>query len=310
MILAAGLTPAWQQILLFDALLPGEVNRAREAHWCASGKVLNVGIAVHQLGAESLTLSPLGGWAHAAVEADLARLDVPRRWLFSSVPTRVCTTILDSQSGMTTELVENARPLPDDELERYREAFRHEAARAACIVLSGSLPEGTPADYYSTLIADVAAPVILDARGNELLAALEHRPFLVKPNREELARTLETRITSEDELLAAMRELNQRGAQWVIVTQGKETLWATSTTEVHRFTPLEVPVVNPIGCGDSLAAGVAVAIAEGKSVPEAIELGMAAAAENARHLLPARLDRQRVLQLRVELQSSSRGQSQ
>ena len=39
MIVAAGLTPAWQQILRFDALRLGEVNRAVEAHWCASGKV-------------------------------------------------------------------------------------------------------------------------------------------------------------------------------------------------------------------------------------------------------------------------------
>ncbi len=46
MIVVAGLSPAWQQILSFDELRWGEVNRARSAHWCASGKVLNVGIAL------------------------------------------------------------------------------------------------------------------------------------------------------------------------------------------------------------------------------------------------------------------------
>src|SRR5262249_7617530 len=61
LILAAGLTPAWQQILQFDALAVGEVNRATDVQWCASGKVLNVGIALGHLGAESLTLAPLGG---------------------------------------------------------------------------------------------------------------------------------------------------------------------------------------------------------------------------------------------------------
>ncbi len=49
MILAAGLSPAWQQIVVLDALSVGEVNRAREVHWCASGKVLNVGLALHCL---------------------------------------------------------------------------------------------------------------------------------------------------------------------------------------------------------------------------------------------------------------------
>ena len=45
MILSAGLTPAWQQILVFDGFRYGEVNRAAEAVWCASGKVFNAGIA-------------------------------------------------------------------------------------------------------------------------------------------------------------------------------------------------------------------------------------------------------------------------
>ena len=67
MILAAGLSPAWQQIVLLEALHLGEVNRASEVHWCASGKVLNVGLALHHLGAKSLTLSPLGGANGAAI---------------------------------------------------------------------------------------------------------------------------------------------------------------------------------------------------------------------------------------------------
>ena len=46
MIIAAGLTPAWQQIMRFERLATGQVNRAREVAWCASGKVLNVGLAL------------------------------------------------------------------------------------------------------------------------------------------------------------------------------------------------------------------------------------------------------------------------
>ena len=57
MILSAGLTPAWQQILVFDAFRYGEVNRASEVLWCASGKVFNAGIAAHHLGGPSRTLA-------------------------------------------------------------------------------------------------------------------------------------------------------------------------------------------------------------------------------------------------------------
>jgi sugar/nucleoside kinase (ribokinase family) len=52
--------------------------------------------------------------------------------------------------------------------------------------------------------------------------------------------------------------------------------------------------VNPIGCGDCLAAGLAIGLNRGQSLKEAVRLGMAAAADNVTQLQPARLDPQRV----------------
>ena len=95
MILSAGLTPAWQQILVFDQVRWGEVNRAREVAWCGSGKVLNAGMAVHRLGGPSLTLAPLGGLPLVEIEREFAALGVPRRWIETRAATRVCTTVLD-----------------------------------------------------------------------------------------------------------------------------------------------------------------------------------------------------------------------
>ena len=60
MILAAGLSPAWHKIVVLDRLSFGQVNRAREVHWCASGKVLNAGLALHRL-LKSPPLSKGGG---------------------------------------------------------------------------------------------------------------------------------------------------------------------------------------------------------------------------------------------------------
>ena len=61
MILTAGLSPAWQQMLCVSELAVGQVNRAKEAHWSSSGKVLNVALALHHLGADVSTLAVLGG---------------------------------------------------------------------------------------------------------------------------------------------------------------------------------------------------------------------------------------------------------
>ena len=82
MILVAGLTPAWQQIAVLDRLQTGGVNRAREVHWCASGKVLNVGLALTELGASVQTLSLVGnGPAGAAMRRDMNAANVRVEWI-------------------------------------------------------------------------------------------------------------------------------------------------------------------------------------------------------------------------------------
>lgn len=291
MILVSGLTPAWQQILIFDRLAVGEVNRATEAVWCASGKVLNAGIAAHHLGGPSLTLSPLGGPAFDPIAREFDSMRIPHRWIRTAAPTRVCTTLIDRATATTTELVENGRPLSHEESRAFLAAHADAARDAAVAILTGSLPTATPVSYYRSLMERTPCPAILDFRGEGLLSILDIKPFLVKPNRHELAATAGRPLGTDEDLLAAMRSLNGRGAHWVVVTQGAGPVWITSKTETHRLLPEPIEdIVNPIASGDAMAAAIAWATASGKTVPDAVALGIAAAAQNARQLLPCRLD--------------------
>jgi 1-phosphofructokinase family hexose kinase len=293
-IVAAGLSPAWQQILEFDEFTAGEVNRARQAVWCSSGKVLNVGLALGHLGAPSTTVALVGGAPREAIEKEFADLGFVGRWVAATRPTRVCTTLLDRATGQTTELVENAAAVTAQELAEFRRQYAEVAATAKLRVLSGSLPPETPPTFYRELLQAAPGAAVVDARGPELLAALEERPLLVKPNREELARTVGRPLAEEADLWRAMQEIVERGAEWIVVTNGSGDVLGTSARESYRWTPVRVPTVNPIGCGDCLAAGVAVALSEGRDVPAAVAFGIAAAADNAAQLLPGRLDRQRI----------------
>ncbi len=304
MILSAGLTPAWQQIMVLGNFRYGEVNRAREVRWHAQGKVINVGIALQHLGAPSLTLSTIGGPPKTQMDAELAELGVPRRWIVTESATRVCTTILDRATGQVTELVENGQPLKPEELDAFRRAYAEEAAKAEVVVLSGSLPAGTPSSFSRELMERTPCKAVLDFRGEELLATLDLRPLVVKPNREELAQTVGEPLGDDGRLLEAMRSLNRRGAQWVVVTQGAGPVWVSSLHETYRLNSLPVDsVVNPIGSGDALAAGVAWSIHQGRGMIEAVKLGIAAAAENLRRLETGRLSAERVRQRAGEVQA-------
>ena len=303
MILAAGLTPAWQQIMSFRRLELGEVNRAAEVHWCASGKAINVGLALGALGVASHTLSPAGGWSGEALRAEFAQRGVLATWAPTAAATRVCTTVLNETDGVSTELVENAVGLTAEELADLVTKYHELVNQATMVVLTGSLPTGTPPTYYRDLLERTPCPVVMDARGPELLAALPFKPRAVKPNREELALTVGRSLPDRASILAAMRELIERGAQSVIVTQGHEPLLVMEGRETWELTPPPVtPIVNPIGCGDCLAAGVAWGLARGDTLVDAVRLGMAAAADNVTQLLPARLSppRVQVILLRID----------
>jgi tagatose 6-phosphate kinase len=304
-IIAAGLTPAWQQILRFDRFRTGEVNRAVDVHWCASGKVLNVALALGHLGASCETIALLGGPPREHIEREFFSMGMSARWVATHWATRVCTTILDAQSGATTELVENAGPVTDSELQQFTATYRQAVGQADLAVLTGSLPRGAPPTLFRDMLRETPCRAILDIRGRELIEALECRPFLVKPNHQELSETLGRAIRDESNLAAAMHELNERGAQWVVVTQGAQPLWISSEGRRYRISPPEVKVVNPIGSGDCLAAGIAWALSSSCEPLEAIRRGVAAAVENAGQLLPGRVDPelvgQRADQLRIEV---------
>jgi len=304
-ILTAGMTPAWQQILVFDHFRYREVNRAVEAHWCASGKVLNAGIAAHRLGGPSLTLSTAGGPPLAEMSRDFQRLGVPCRWVETQATTRVCTTILDRQTHAMTELVENGRTLSTVEIEAFRQAYAEEVSRADVAVLIGSLPQGVPLSFYRELLLLTPCPAVLDFRGEGLLGLLDLQPMVVKPNREELGQTFGRDLASDDDLRAAMQSLNDRGAQWVIVSQGAKPVWASHQGRFFRvYPPPAERVVNPIGCGDSMTAALAWQLRGGGDMLDGLRLAVAAAGANLRQLFPCRFDadlaRELARQVRVE----------
>ncbi len=290
-IVTVGLSPVWQHILEFESFQPGEVNRAERSAWCASGKSLNVAMGIRNLGGEITSVSIAGGSTGGAIRRQFEATGIDARWVETQSPTRVCTTILDRASGMSTELVENQPPLTDGELLALQRLAQTEIARSQIAVLSGSLPAGCLESFYADLMLDAGeTQFLIDARGPELSACLPQRPLLVKPNREELERTLCRALATNDALIAGMKELNAAGAQWVVVTQGAQPVWVTSASETFCLPIVLVKdIINPIACGDALMAGIAWGLSQGRYLLESIHIGLHCAAQNAGDLLPCRL---------------------
>ncbi len=288
MILCVGLSPTVQRTLFFDGLQRGEVNRAKQVLTTASGKGVNVARVLTTLGADARLVHLLGGASGRsiadALDADGIRHDVV--WDEDDTPTRTCSTLLTA-SGETTELVEEAAPIAPHDAHLIKASIVNGLLQAQAVCLSGSLPRGMEPELYARIVREAKpynVPVVVDAQGEPLRLALAERPFLVKPNRDEALKTLNLAPSGDADRDAnvAVSGLIDSGAQWALVSSGKTgSLLGDADGNRWRITPPTVEALNPIGSGDSLAAGLLFALIKRcQSIPEACTFGTACAAAN------------------------------
>ena len=171
-----------------------------------------------------------------------------------------------------------------DTIDETNNIYRRELEHADVVTISGSAPAGLPQDVYVLLIEEANAhgkPVLLDTSGPLLREALHARPRLVKPNAEELHQLTGADTSSLEACAEAARLLRKQGAQIVAVSLGKDGVLVSSAQGVYRGITPDVPVVNTVGCGDSMVAGFAVCLSRGLSLTEGIRYAVAVSTANA-----------------------------
>ena len=96
---------------------------------------------------------------------------------------------------------------------------------------------------------------------------------MIKPNETELAILLQE-CSDEEDLRANAKLLQRKGAKNIVVTLGGEGsyLLKEDHTEKRLHADKTVHVVDTTAAGDSYVAGLAVALARGDSLDEAVEL--------------------------------------
>ncbi|MEN8255613.1 MAG: PfkB family carbohydrate kinase, partial [Verrucomicrobiota bacterium] len=217
--------------------------------------------------------------------------------------TRICQTLVEPGNPEITELVEEMPPISADEWSRMVALFQSLNLSGAVVAISGKHPAGAPVDAYAQIAKMVAGQggrVILDAPSEPLLLALKHKPFIVKINDVELLQTC-----GGNDLMAACRDLIQRGAQSVLITRGSRSAFYVDESKTLEIFPPTIEAVNPVGSGDAVTAGMAIELSRGKDVSEAITTGMACGAANALNLLSGWIKLDDVEQLRSAVRVAS-----
>jgi tagatose 6-phosphate kinase len=304
-ILCIGTTPAAQRVMIFRKLTPDAVNRAVTTLDGAAGKAINVAKVLKALGAHPIATGFLGGQRGEFLRATMAAKDIESDFVTVRVPTRQCITVIDESAGTHTELVEESRPVGPVDFKKFMAVVRRHIADCGAAVMSGTIASGGLATLYRDcvrLAENAGAISVVDAQGAALTEALGAKPGLVKPNRPELAATVGRKFKSEADVMRAMRELHDRGAQRAIVTAGREPALVFDGIIFRRIITPRIRVVNPIGSGDAFTAGVVWRLLRGDDLGEACRWGAAAGAANALTLMPGDLNRKDVIRLAKKVQ--------
>jgi fructose-1-phosphate kinase PfkB-like protein len=173
---------------------------------------------------------------------------------------------------------------------------------AALLIIAGSLPPGMPVDFPAEVIrAAGSRPALLDSPGEPFRRAVAAGPAVAKLNRRELETTLGRSLADIRAVGEAARALVEEGAGAALVTLGSDGAVLVTAGGGWRLVPPRVQRVNTVGAGDSLSAGVAAGLLQGRSLLAAVRLGMAAAASDVTTLLPGTIERAHVEALETQV---------
>ncbi|MDQ2624594.1 MAG: PfkB family carbohydrate kinase, partial [Actinomycetota bacterium] len=199
-------------------------------------------------------------------------------------------TIVDHREEDEVELaLQPAGRLDRHELDDLYGNVLVEALGSDACILTGSDPPGiVPAEFLHRLATDVRdAPtlVVADLSGDAALAVAEAGVDVLKMSHEEL---VDANIASSERpraLITAARKLlrsgpDDDGSRAVLVSRAGDPSLVVTLVEVHEVHAPPVTALNHRGAGDSMTAGVAVGLARGMDLLDAVRLGSAAGALN------------------------------
>lgn len=273
------MNPAIDVSVAVDRIESGAKLRCRSDARDPGGGGINVARVIRRLGADAVAVYPAGGAMGDLLQHLVAREGVASVAVPISGETREDFTVLEEESGQQYRFVLPGAHLQGREWMACLKALSNLPVRPNVICASGSLPPGTPDDFYAR-VAEIAsgwgARFVLDASGPALKAALDAHVYLIKPNLAEMRELAGRALDDEASLIQACRGLiAQRRVEAVALTLGANGALLVTAQSAWRARAPSVEPVSTFGAGDSFLGAMVWAQASGKPLREAFRYGVA-----------------------------------
>ncbi|WP_299029067.1 1-phosphofructokinase family hexose kinase [uncultured Thermanaerothrix sp.] len=287
MVITVTLHPALDRILTTSQLRPEGVNRVQVVREYGGGKGNNVARALHRLGAPVLAFGFQGGLTGQIARRAFKREGIPTHFVSCRQPTRISTLIVESATGQGYTLYEPGQMVSPKELLNLKAQFLRIIGGFQIALFCGSAQHPALAHLMAELIGAAkqrGVVCVLDSSGPALREGIQAQPFMVKVNREELEEWLGERLETPTQLMAGLLQVHRLGVALVAVTQGEEGVMVTDGKVLWQGALKMKNVINVMGCGDSLLAGMTYALMSGLRLPEMVRWGVACGAANTQVL--------------------------
>ena len=258
-----------------------KVSSTREE---VSGKGINVSGVLNNWNVPTMCLGFDFRGSKLPVARALRDRGIPA-WLHSVDGKLRCNIkVFDNTERTMTEFNEKGMEVSDKDMEAIClliEKQLNEMDQDDLLVITGSVPPRVPTDFYQQVIeraGEKGIRTVLDASGDLLKEGIKAKPFALKPNKEELETILGHKIQSEEEICEVCNFLIEQGIEYICVTLGDKGAKLICREGIYHADPLDLEVKGIQGAGDSVVAGMCVAISEGKKPEDILKYAMAAAA--------------------------------
>lgn len=275
MIYTVTFNPAIDHVVQMDSFRQGTVNRSCGEKMYFGGKGINVSAVLAELGVSSKALGFTAGFTGEAIENGVRAMGIESDFIrLAHGNSRINVKI---KADAETEINGQGPDISENDLEKLFGKLK-ELGTGDILVLAGSVPKSVPDNVYERILAMTEGSgvrCIVDASGSLLVNVLKYRPFLIKPNLDELCDIFGKDIRSDDEVKEYALKLREMGAESVLVSMaGDGAVLIDENGVFHKCGVCRGIVRNSVGAGDSMLAGFIAGYAKGD--PEyALKLGTA-----------------------------------
>ena len=261
-------------------------HRAVDTIILPGGKGINVARSAKVLERPVIATGFLGGRKGSQIVEELTSAGILSDFVRISGETRTYTAVVDSTSGVITEINEHGPEVTQEEFERIYEKLDYLGKAVEVAVLAGSLPRGLDDDCYAKLIQRLRRhdiKIVFYTYGEPLRLGIKAGPDVIFPKLIEAERVIGYEFNDLEDEVKATEKLCAMGAGSVILVSRYRCVARLAEGEIYRTylaTAPNVEVLSPMGWGDALVAGYCTRMVEGDSPVDCLRFGLACGAAN------------------------------